>query len=59
MDDRAWMYTGWKPGGVLSGEWNEKTEAFLNGAFAKLKGQKTTWCPCIKCETRGDKHVKS
>jgi len=42
MDDRAWMYTGWKCGGQLSGEWIDKTEAFLVGAFAKLKGGNTT-----------------
>ena len=49
MDDRAWMYTGWKCVGQLSGEWIDKTEAFLDGAFAKLKGGNTTWCPCNKC----------
>ena len=49
MDDRAWMYTGWKCGGQLSREWIDKTEAFLDGAFAKLKGGNTTWCPCNKC----------
>src|SRR6185436_4143227 len=38
MDDRAWMYTGWKCGGQLSGEWIDK-----------LKGGNTTWCPCNKC----------
>ena len=36
-------------GGQLSGEWIDKTEAFLNGAFAKLKGGNITWCSCNKC----------
>jgi len=49
MDDRAWMYTGWKCGGQLSEEWIDKTETFLDGAFAKLKRGNTTWCPCNKC----------
>ena len=43
------MYTGWKCGGQLSGEWIDKTEAFLDRAFAKLKGGNTIWCPCNKC----------
>ena len=49
MDDRAWMYTRWKCGGQLSGEWIDKTEAFLDGAFAKLKRGNTTWWSCNKC----------
>ena len=35
--------------GQLSWEWIDKTKAFLDGAFAKLKGGNTTWCPCNKC----------
>jgi hypothetical protein len=49
MDDRAWMYTGWNRGGDVTADWIEKTEAFLNRAFSKLKGGKSTWCPCSRC----------
>ena len=49
MGDRSWMYTGWKRGGDLTVEWIEKTEAFLNEAFAKVKGSRITWCPCNRC----------
>ena len=41
MDDRAWTYTGWNRGGDVTGDWIEKTEAFLNRAFSKLKGGKS------------------
>ena len=47
MDDRTWMYTGWKRGGNFTMHWIKNTEAFMNQAFAK--GVKTTWCPCSKC----------
>ena len=40
MDDRAWIYTGWNRGGDVTADWIEKTEAFLNQAFSKLKGGK-------------------
>jgi len=48
MDDRAWMYTGWNRGGDVTADWIEKTEAFLNRAFSKIKGGKST-CPCSRC----------
>ena len=49
MDDCAWMYSGWKQGGELTLEWIQKTETFLDRAFAKVKGGSCTWCPCTKC----------
>ncbi|KAL6874653.1 hypothetical protein ACP4OV_013318 [Aristida adscensionis] len=49
MGDRAWMYTGWQRGGGFSSEWIEKTQEFLDRAFASRRGAKTTWCPCRKC----------
>ena len=49
MDDRAWMYSGWSSGGRFSEEWMQKTQAFLDLAFAKLKSAKVTWCPCTRC----------
>ena len=59
MDDRAWMYTGWKCGGQLSGEWIDKTEAFLDRAFAKLKGGKPSGVRATNVEASVDKHAKS
>ena len=59
MDDRAWMYTGWKCGGQLSREWIDKTEDFLNGAFAKLKGGKPSGVRATNVGARVDKHTKS
>jgi hypothetical protein len=35
MDDHEWMYTGWSRQGDWSDEWIEKTNAFLDRAFAK------------------------
>src|SRR6185437_14896314 len=49
MDDCAWMYSCWKQGGDLTLEWIQKTEAFLDRAFSKVKGGSCTWCPCTKC----------
>jgi hypothetical protein len=57
MDDHEWMYTGRKSQKDFSPEWIEKTEAFLEQAFTKAKGARTTWCPYDKCaNTR--KHTK-
>ena len=36
-------------GGDVTVDWIEKSEAFLDRAFAKLKGAKTTWCPYSRC----------
>ena len=30
-------------------EWIQKTEAFLDRAFSKVKGGSCTWYPCSKC----------
>jgi hypothetical protein len=49
MDDREWMYTGWRSKKDFSQEWIEKTEAFLKQAFDTAKGARTTWCPCGQC----------
>ena len=52
MDDREWMYIGWSRRGDQSDEWIEKTDAFLDRAFAKARGAYTTWCPCSSCANR-------
>ena len=49
MDEREWMYTGRSSQGFLTDEWIEKTDAFLEQAFAKVKGALATWCPCSSC----------
>jgi hypothetical protein len=49
MDDREWMYMGRSNQGSLTDEWIQKTEAFLELAFAKVKGARATWCPCSSC----------
>src|SRR5579859_6581178 len=50
MDDREWMYAGRPSEGMFSPEWIEKTDAFIELAFAKVKGAPTTWCPCGRCQ---------
>jgi hypothetical protein len=42
MDDREWMYMGRPSHGSFTVEWIEKTEAFLELAFDKAKGARTT-----------------
>jgi len=49
MDEREWMYTGRSSQGSFTDEWIEKTDAFLELAFAKVKGTRATWCPCSSC----------
>ena len=49
MDDREWMYTGRLGPSSITDEWFEKTEAFLEVAFGRLKGAMHTWCPCCIC----------
>ena len=49
MDDREWMYTGRSSQGSFTDEWIEKTDAFLELAFARVKGACATWCPYNIC----------
>ena len=49
MDDREWMYTGRSSQTSLTAEWIDKSDAFLERAFARVKGASVTWCPCSKC----------
>ena len=49
MDKREWIYTGRSSQGSFTDEWIEKTDAFLELAFAKVKGTRATWCPCSSC----------
>jgi hypothetical protein len=49
MDDHEWMYMGRSSQTKFSEEWIEKTDAFLELAFAKAKEARATWCPCSRC----------
>ena len=49
MDDHEWMYTGCSSQGSLTDEWIEKIDAFLELAFARVKGACATWCPYGIC----------
>ena len=49
MDDHEWMYTGCSSQGLLTNEQIQKTDAFLELAFARVKGAYDTWCPCNIC----------
>ena len=49
MDDHESMYTGHSSQGSLTDEWIEKIDAFLELAFARVKGVHATWCPCSIC----------
>ncbi|XP_066320049.1 uncharacterized protein [Miscanthus floridulus] len=48
MDDREWMYTGFSSQTLLTEEWINTIDAFLEWAFARVKGASVTWCPCSK-----------
>ena len=52
MEDRQWMYTGCPSVAFVTDEWIEKTEAFLNQAFANVNGLPKTFCPCKSSENR-------
>ena len=49
MDDREWMYMGRSSQTSLIDEWIDKIDAFLEQAFARVKGASVTWCLCSKC----------
>ena len=38
MDDRDWMYTGRVTRASMTNEWIEKTNEFLEGAWAQAEG---------------------
>ena len=49
MDDREWMYMSRSSQDSFTNEWIDKTDAFLELAFARVKGAHATWCPCSIC----------
>ena len=46
------MYTGRLSQRALTDEWIEKTEAFIDRAFALVPGASAIWCPCSRCANR-------
>jgi len=50
MDNREWMYTGYRKRGDYSNEWIEKTNDFMDKAFAN--GRLQAWCLCRKCKNK-------
>ena len=58
MGDREWMYTGRPSVAGITPEWVQKTDAFLDGAFAKAEGA-STWCPTGTVKTGNEKQGMS
>ena len=50
MDNREWMYTGWRSKRDWTDEFISKVNYFLKKAFDK--GQHKEPCPCSKCENK-------
>jgi hypothetical protein len=48
VEDRGWMYSGWKKGGGHTKEWMNKTKEFVDRAFS-LANNHGVKCPCSKC----------
>jgi hypothetical protein len=49
MDNRGWMYDGRISQWNYTDEWGEKTEQFVDRAFAIPSRPIRVWCPCSKC----------
>jgi hypothetical protein len=49
VEDRRWMYEGWKKICALSNKWVAKTDAFLDHAFARSETGTDVRCPYSKC----------
>ena len=58
MDDREWMYTGRVTRASMTNEWIEKTNEFLEGAWAQAEGSRFMWCPCNSCGNQKRKTKK-
>ena len=53
MEDRQWMYMGWRSGSDYDYEWVKGTNRFLKHAFGLgAGGHSLVWCPCSKCDNR-------
>jgi len=49
MDDREWMYTGRPSQAGMTDEWIEKSNDFLERAWAQAKGASVMWYPYNSC----------
>ena len=54
VEDRSWMYHGWKDNGCHSEEWVRNTNAFLDHVFCSAPNAANTRvvCPCSDCRNR-------
>jgi len=54
VEDRSWMYQGWKANGCHSQEWVRNTNAFLDRAFSDGPNSEKSGvvCPCSDCGNR-------
>ena len=59
MDDREWMYTGRVTQASMTNEWIEKTNEFLEGAWAQAEGSRFMWCPARVVETINERQRRS
>ena len=58
MNDCEWMYTGRVTRASMTEEWIEKTNEFLEGAWAQAEGSSFMWCPCSSCGNQKRKTKK-
>ena len=52
------MYTGQESRASMIDEWIEKTNEFLEGAWARAEGLSFMWCPCSSCGNQKRKTKK-
>ena len=52
MENRDWVYDGFKSQGDYTEEWAEKAKQFVDRAFDIPTKPPVVWCPCSKCENR-------
>ena len=54
LEDRSWMYQGWKDNGCHSEEWVRNTNAFIDDAFKAVPNPEKfgVLCPCSECGNR-------
>jgi hypothetical protein len=52
MEDRQWMYTGRRSKRDFDDERKDKTNDYLEFAWANSRGHLLVWCPYTKCDNR-------
>jgi hypothetical protein len=48
VENRGWVYGGWKEGGAHTKEWMKKTQEFIDCAFSLANNSGVKW-PCNRC----------